>query len=217
MEEDLVPDHKLCGFLCVVLSVNSPPHQRAREILAHKTRCFIFGEGAEVGFRAEGGALLSPVVGASNLLAGECISGVDSFQKGGAFDSSSGCASSSALFLPECSNGDCSREISTPVSSVNHKNVNARGRGVSSSKGKARRIGLVNGSMSVIHQLNALVAHKCLSIVARVLHVEEGSCGESRAAVLVDVYLPIAAWSGWQFPQSRAVAGSLFNHLRSEF
>ncbi|KAK4775182.1 hypothetical protein SAY86_010117 [Trapa natans] len=206
MEDDLLPDHKLCGFLCVVLSVNSPPHACAREIIAHRDRCFIFGEGADVGFRTEGGSLLSPVDGAGNLLAGEGIPGVDYFQKSGTFDSFGGCASG-------CSNADGSGETSTPVSSAKHISVNGKGRGVSSSKGKARRIGLVNGSLSVIHQLNTLVAHRCLSIISQVLQVEEGSCGECRAAILVDVYLPIVAWSGWQLPQSRAVGGSLFNHL----
>lgn len=214
MEEDSVPDHKLCGFLCAVLSVASPPRPQACEILAHKTRCFIFGEGAEVGFRTEDGAVLSPVDGSRKLLAGDDVSGIDSVNKTGAFDSSSGCASASVLISPECSNAGGSWEISTPASSVSHKNVNGKGRGAYSSKGKARRIGLVNGSMSVIHQLNALVAHKCLSIIARVVQFEDGGRGELRAAVLVDVYLPVAAWSGWQFPQSKAAAGSLFNHLR---
>ncbi|KAK4746961.1 hypothetical protein SAY87_025998 [Trapa incisa] len=191
MEEDFLSDHKLCGFLCVVLSVTSPPRACASEILlAKRSRCFIFGEGAGVGFRAEGGALLSPINGSRDLLSGEGVSGVDFF-----------------------SNAVDPGEISTPVSSANHRNLNGKGRRVSSSKGKARRIGLVNGSLSVIHQLNALVAHKCLSIMAQVLHVEEGSCGERRAVVLVDVHLPIAVWSGWQFPQSRAAGGSLFNHL----
>lgn len=71
---------------------------------------------------------------------------------------------------------------------------------------------LVNGSVSVVHQLHALVAHKCLKITARVLRVARRD-GDVRAVVLVDVYLPIAVWSGWQFPRSRALAASLFKHV----
>lgn len=75
---------------------------------------------------------------------------------------------------------------------------------------------MVNGSMSVVHQFHALVAHKCVKIYARVLRVEESGEEEeeARAVVLVDVYLPIELWAGWQFPRSGSVAGSLFRHLR---
>ena len=44
---------------------------------------------------------------------------------------------------------------------------------------------------------------------------EDGVPVEARAVVLVDVYLPVAAWSGWQFPRSRAsAAAAVFKHLR---
>ncbi|KAL0425706.1 UNVERIFIED_CONTAM: F-box protein [Sesamum radiatum] len=82
------------------------------------------------------------------------------------------------------------------------------------------RIGMVHGSISVVHQLHALVTHKCLRIVARITrisqHRTEVKCGgrEVRAVVLVDVYLPIDLWSGWQFPRSSSVAAALFKHLR---
>ncbi|KAK4411133.1 F-box protein [Sesamum angolense] len=82
------------------------------------------------------------------------------------------------------------------------------------------RIGMVHGSISVVHQLHALVTHKCLRIVARITrisqHRTEVECGgrEVRAVVLVDVYLPIDLWSGWQFPRSSSVAAALFKHLR---
>lgn len=72
----------------------------------------------------------------------------------------------------------------------------------------------MNGSMSVVHQLQSLVNQKCLKIEARVMRVEIGENGAARAAVLVDIYLPIAAWSCWQFPKSGAIAGSLFRHVR---
>lgn len=74
---------------------------------------------------------------------------------------------------------------------------------------------LVNGSMSVVHQLHALVSNRCLKIKARVLGVSvREEAAEARAVVLVDVYLPIALWSGWQFPRQRAPAASFFKHVR---
>lgn len=82
------------------------------------------------------------------------------------------------------------------------------------------RIGMVHGSISVVHQLHALVAHKCLRIVARIVNISpresevEGGSREIRAVVLVDVYLPMALWSGWQFPRSSSTAAALFKHLR---
>ena len=80
---------------------------------------------------------------------------------------------------------------------------------------KRSRIGMVNGSISVVHQLHKLVMQKCLKIVARVLEVvERGHDEEVRAVVLVDVYLPLALWSGWQFPKSGPVAAALFRHIR---
>lgn len=74
---------------------------------------------------------------------------------------------------------------------------------------RTRKVGTVNGSISVVHQLHALVTRKCLKIDARVVCVEV-----PRVVVLVDVYLPIQLWSGWQFPRSGSVAGAVFRHLR---
>ncbi|KAH6824501.1 SNF2 domain-containing protein / helicase domain-containing protein / F-box family protein [Perilla frutescens var. hirtella] len=93
-----------------------------------------------------------------------------------------------------------------------------------SAKKRWSRIGMVNGSISVVHQLHALAAHKCLRILARVVHVssresevEGGSGREIRAVVLVDVYLPMALWSGWQFPRSSSTAAALFKHLSCDW
>lgn len=82
---------------------------------------------------------------------------------------------------------------------------------------RRRRAGLVlvNGSSSVVHQLHALVNNRCLKIRVRVLGVSvREEAAEARAVVLVDVYLPIALWSGWQFPRQRALAASFFKHVR---
>lgn len=86
-------------------------------------------------------------------------------------------------------------------------------KGTPATKKRWGRIGMVHGSISVVRQLHALVAHKCLWILARIVHVESGS-REIRAVVLVDVYLPAELWSGWQFPRSGSVAAALFKHLR---
>lgn len=96
-----------------------------------------------------------------------------------------------------------------------------------STKKRWNRIGMVHGSISVVHQLHALVAHKCLRILARIVHVSprrsevDGGSGsgirEIRAVVLVDVYLPLYLWSGWQFPRSSSIAAALFKHLRCFF
>ncbi|TQE04725.1 hypothetical protein C1H46_009708 [Malus baccata] len=80
-----------------------------------------------------------------------------------------------------------------------------------------RSIGLVLGSISVVHQLHALVMNKCLRIDARLVRVEAEDSGEVRVVVLVDVYLLIAMLAGWQFPRSGSVAGALFRHLSSDW
>ncbi|XP_052193368.1 F-box protein At3g54460 isoform X2 [Diospyros lotus] len=80
--------------------------------------------------------------------------------------------------------------------------------------------GVVHGSVSVVRQLHALVQHKCLKVVAKVLRVLENdeNCGDARVVLLVDVHLPIALWSGWQFPKSASVAAAaLFRHLSCDW
>ncbi|GFZ02590.1 hypothetical protein Acr_15g0011980 [Actinidia rufa] len=61
---------------------------------------------------------------------------------------------------------------------------------------------MVQGSVSVVHQIHALGMSKCLKLIARVIRVVEDDCGEVRVVVLVDMYLPIGLWFGWQFPNS---------------
>ncbi|XP_012567307.1 F-box protein At3g54460 [Cicer arietinum] len=85
------------------------------------------------------------------------------------------------------------------------------------SKGKkVKKVGMVNGSFSVVHQLHALVVRKCLNIDARVVCVVEET-SRVRVVVLVDVYLPIQVWTGWQFPKSGSVAGAVFRHLSCDW
>lgn len=155
-DEDSFLDHKLCGYLCAVLAVNLTP-PLPPETLRFNTRCEIFGDGSEVGFRSHNGVVLSVVSGSE-----------------------------------QC-----------------------EGAGVVADKRrrKVRKIGQVHGSISVVHQLHAMVTHRCVKVNARVVWVGGGD-GEVRAVVLVDVYVPIVAWSGWQFPRSGGIAGALFRHLR---
>ncbi|CAI9091372.1 OLC1v1026393C2 [Oldenlandia corymbosa var. corymbosa] len=85
-----------------------------------------------------------------------------------------------------------------------------------SSKKRWTRIGMVNGSLSVVHQLRVLLMNKCLSIIARVIGVSVHE-DEIWVVVLVDVYLLVAAWSGWQFPKCGPIASALFKHLSCDW
>ncbi|KAG5035019.1 hypothetical protein JHK87_009929 [Glycine soja] len=146
------PDHKLCGFLCAVLTLT--PRDDTDTEIAFAERCEIFGEGGVVGFRTQNGVVLDPVLDSS-----------------------------------QC--GDSG-----------------------SNKTKRRnKIGMVNGSMSVVHQLHAMVTRKFIKIDARVVCVE----ALPRIVVLVDVYVPVQVWSGWQFPRSGPVAGAIFHHLSCDW
>ncbi|KAG6679883.1 hypothetical protein I3842_13G012800 [Carya illinoinensis] len=165
MDGESFPGHKLCGYLCTVLTVNPPPPQP--ETLNFNARCEIFRDGSEVGFSSENGVVLYPVDSISNPAPNADV---------------------------PCSE-QCKR------------------------KRRVRNIGQVHGSISVVHQLHALVTHKCVKINARVVWfgTRGGDNGEARAVVLVDVYLPMAVWSGGQFPRSGATAGALFRHLSCDW
>ncbi|KAG2603342.1 hypothetical protein PVAP13_5KG764400 [Panicum virgatum] len=74
--------------------------------------------------------------------------------------------------------------------------------------------------VSVVRLLRTLVAGRCvevegtlLRVVTRTVGEGDGAAVEARAVVLIDVYLPVAAWSGWQFPRSRTAAAALFKHV----
>lgn len=101
---------------------------------------------------------------------------------------------------------------SMPGGSVELKAFERKSGGFRSTR--ASRIGLVHGSMSIVRQIHALSNAKCLKVMARVVRAVVDDRGEMRVVVLVDVYLPLAVLSGWQFPRSRSIAGALFRHLR---
>ncbi|OEL37723.1 F-box protein [Dichanthelium oligosanthes] len=76
------------------------------------------------------------------------------------------------------------------------------------------------GGGSVVRLLRTLVANRCVEVECTLLRVVtrrtgegDGAAVEARALVLIDVYLPVAAWSGWQFPRSRTAAAALFKHV----
>lgn len=192
-------DHKRCGFLCAVLSVDSPGPPLG-------SSCFIFNDGSVTGFKSDNGLILSLINPTSNLKSLISSEGDHDVENCGTIVDG-------GLETPQkrrrCVEGEssCTRNSNRRVSSGSKEKT---GRG----KKSVRSIGMVNGSISVVQQLHALVANKCLKIFSRVVKVDKRENGEERAVVLVDVYLPFALWSGWQFPKSQATAAALFKHLR---
>ncbi|ERN16230.1 hypothetical protein AMTR_s00063p00087380 [Amborella trichopoda] len=157
-------DHKLCGFLLAVLSLNPPnqeqEHHEPEESpqLTIDSPLFLSSEGPNAGFRTGAGHLLSPVSNEPSLPSGQ------------------------KQMTP---NGSSSR--------------------------KRRRVG--HGGTSIVRHLHVLIANKCIRICARIIRVLEREVEGARAVVIVDVYLPLSLWSGWQFPKFGAMAASLFAHL----
>ncbi|KAL4562118.1 hypothetical protein LXL04_034312 [Taraxacum kok-saghyz] len=180
-----IRDHKLCGYLCVVLSISNNNTQNQSvdnsitKIPIVNTSCDIFRDGTDVGFVSPDGFVLSLI------------------------------NSSSINSSPTDGEG-----TETP-----HKSKSECGGGsMGVSRKKLSKIGLVHGSVSVVHQLQALVNKKCMNITSRVVRIARNEeSGEVRVVVLVDVYLPISLWSGWQFPRSRSTAAALFRHLSCDW
>eukprot|EP00257_Ricinus_communis_P013398 XP_015570821.1 F-box protein At3g54460 [Ricinus communis] len=173
MEEDPYPNHKLCGYLCTVLSLPSP--QQPGPSLSFLSPFHVFTDGSEIVFKSEHGVVLFPFTN----------------QKTHSSSSSS--------------------SLSSPL----QNEVNGE---ITSRRKFKRGIGMVNGSLSVVNQIHALVVNKCIKIIARVLKVEEDYSNsnnkDARAVVvLVDVYLPIELWTGWQFTKCGSTAAALFRHL----
>ncbi|XP_066307949.1 F-box protein At3g54460-like isoform X2 [Miscanthus floridulus] len=74
----------------------------------------------------------------------------------------------------------------------------------------------------VVRLLRTLVANRCVEVEGTLLRVVTRRAGEgkgdgaeveARAVLLIDVYLPVAAWSGWQFPRSRSATAAVFKHV----
>ena len=195
--DETLSNHKLCGFLCAVLAV-SPSQRELSPSLGFRQRCEIFGDGCEVGFRSENGLVLAPVDSVPKLTEPVLVPPPDLEQ-------------CKVLENDSRVDSNCNGGITPRDSAKNDVSV---GDSRSTRKRRTRRIGVVNGSISVVHQLHALVSRRCMKIDAFVLWDEVGACGDVRAVILVDVYLPIAVWSGWQFPKSGSIAGFLFEHLR---
>ncbi|URD79796.1 CW-type Zinc Finger [Musa troglodytarum] len=171
-------DHKLCGFLQVVLSVPSPT-----QTLTPGASCSLFSDGPNVGFRSDEGVLLLPLP--------------------------------DRTAAPPPATEDAAAATPTPERTIAaFENAVATLPSLASKRRRRKVAGLVNGSMSVVHQLQALTAYKCVKIDARVVRISARGDGEVREVVLIDLYLPIAVWSGWQFPRSGALAASLFKHAR---
>ncbi|KFK34687.1 hypothetical protein AALP_AA5G178200 [Arabis alpina] len=185
-------DHKLCGFLRAVVTVDSPDQ------VSLGSSCFIFNDGSFTGFKSENGSMLS-LINPKSLISEIAADEGDH----------------DGLERESTRKSRESPKSKKRVSSSKSKSVQREKNG--SGKKKVRSIGMVNGSLSVVQQLHALVANKCLRIISRVVKADKGENGEERAVVLVDVYLPIALWSGWQFPKCKATAAALFKHLSCDW
>ncbi|WOK99090.1 F-box protein [Canna indica] len=165
-------DHKLCGFIQVVLSASS-----VTEAPSPGDPCSPSTDGPNVGFRSqEGAALLLP-------LPVPPPPGEDA----------------AAALSPDKTTAGVSSGAVTPASSA-------------SKRRRRRVVGLVKGSMSAVHQLHVLTSRKCLKIDATVVRISARGDAEVRVVVLIDLYLPIAVWSGWQFGRSGPLAACLFKH-----
>lgn len=79
-------------------------------------------------------------------------------------------------------------------------------------RGKRSRIQMLTGS--VVDQIRTLSGNHCLRVLGTIQRVSVKDQGQVRVVVVVDVYLPVGAWSGWQFPKSCALAASFFKHVR---
>ncbi|CAN0917001.1 F-box protein At3g54460 [Linum grandiflorum] len=194
-EQDPFPGLKLCGYLCAVLSTPS----LASSSLPFLSPCRPFSDGHRVGFLTEqDNVFLSPIPADSTLDPQETVAAVAE-NTGISFGKRSGSSLRKRKSIAKT--GGC---LSRSESRTKRKVV--------------RGIGMVNGSLSVVHQIHSLVTHKCVEADARVLQVQvRESDGDVRVVVLVDVYLPTLLWSGWQFPRSGPVAGALFRHLSCDW
>lgn len=81
---------------------------------------------------------------------------------------------------------------------------------------KRRRLGLVNGSRSVVRQLRSLTIKNRMEAKGLVVGVSKRG-QELRAVVLLDVYLPLALWSDPQFWKPGMTAAAVLGHLSCDW
>lgn len=205
-------DHKLCGYLCAVVAVDSPGR------VSLGSSCFIFNDGFVTGFKFDNGLILSLINPTSNpkslisvIGAGE---GDQDVENCGTMEDAGLETTPKRRKCVERESTRKSRESQKSKRRVSSGSKSFQREKSVQGRKRVRSIGMVNGSISVVQQLHALVANKCLKIICRVVKADKGDNGGERAVVLVDVYLPIALWSGWQFPKCQATAAALFKHLR---
>ncbi|GLJ49570.1 hypothetical protein SUGI_1051320 [Cryptomeria japonica] len=82
---------------------------------------------------------------------------------------------------------------------------------------KRRRSGLVKGSRSILHELQALVSKRLVQVKGLVVGVSNPRDGEFRAVVLFDVYLPLALWSDPQFWRPGSTPAAVLSHLSCDW
>ncbi|VFQ92106.1 unnamed protein product [Cuscuta campestris] len=200
--DSIIPeDYKLCGFVRAVLRIEINPNADIADVLPLGSRCRIAGDSPyDAHFVAENGVLLYPI---SNSNRG-CGGDDDPMHIGSGAPSASKKKCGKTKKIPKKKKRKNSVWVSVYESSTSKK-IN-----------KWSRIGMIHGSLSVVHQLHALVASKCLRIIATVVRVVAQN-GEVRAVLLVDVYLPVALWSGWRFPKSASAAAALFRHASCDW
>lgn len=193
VSDSIPPDYKLCGFLRAVLRIKVNPNDDLADALPLGSFCRIAGDAHyDVHFVTDNGVVLAPI------------------------NSPDPDGSGDATAVPSTSKNKYTKKKKMEKKKKKKSNsmeVIVDTPSTSKKNNKWSRIGMVHGSLSVVHQLHALVAHKCLSIIARVVCVAAEN-GEARAVLLVDVHLPVALWSGWRFPKSASAAAALFRHVR---
>ncbi|KAH9292177.1 hypothetical protein KI387_042636, partial [Taxus chinensis] len=121
-----------------------------------------------------------------------------------------------ATLLPIHSSDDviCQENESPNPNNNSNSNYTGGDNGCKSSSGKKRRrLGLVKGSMSIVHQLQALVTNRRMQVKGLVVGISRPRRGELRAVVLFDVYLPLALWADPQVWKPGFTPAAVLSHL----
>ncbi|XP_077250709.1 SNF2 domain-containing protein / helicase domain-containing protein / F-box family protein [Tasmannia lanceolata] len=215
--EDLLHKHKLCGFFCSVLSVNSPQQKekndlfKTLETLAPGTPFSLFRDGPNLGFRSFDDFIsLLPIQSSRNSQLG-CEFSSPNLGKIRVQASNDGVNTSRKRRW----GGKIRVQKNDDLGKIRVQGSEDGGNGL---RNRRRGMGFVDRSINVIEKVHALTLRNCLKIVASLVRVSVSRDGnDARAVLLIDVYLPLALWSGWQFPKSGAIAASLFKHLSCDW